>query len=284
MKQKLLYALAVPLALLLCACASTEIVQKEKPNSGVEGQVFIQNKGAVGNVYVYAYDSPYNDMRVPTKLISKPTAPDGTYTLNLTPGTYFIVARKRTSGSPKGYLVKGDYEGKYPANPVVVKPGKYEKVNVSISRLDGNFLLAPYIPSNGDKGVRGKVYDESGKPARGAYVMVYDDPDMVGLPKYLSKATDGSGSYFVYVPKPGNYYVAARLKYGGIPKKGEPYGTYDKNKEHMITLNGNEVISGIDVKLGPFPFNLTEPMPPAHDSAPSMPEQGTPAPASNPAH
>ncbi len=280
MKQKLLYAIAIPLALMLCACASAELAGQEKSDSGIEGQVFIRNEGAAGGVYVYAYDSPYNDMRVPTKLISKPSAPDGTYRLGLVPGTYFIVARRRTSGSPKGYLVKGDYEGKYKANPITVRQGRYERVNISIARLDGNFLLAPYIPSDGSRGVRGTVYGEDGKPADGAYVMVYKDSEMVGLPAYLSKATAADGKYFVYVPKAGTYYVAARLKYGGVPKKGDPYGTYDKNKDHMITLNGNEVASGIDIKLGPFPFDLIQPVPPVNGQSSSSPDEASPAPAS----
>jgi hypothetical protein len=243
-------------------CAQERMNAKAtEADSGIKGQVMVENEGAAAGVFVYAYDSPFNDLRVPTKLISGPTAADGTYTLRLPPGAYHIVARKRTSGDPKGYLVKGDYEGKYPQNPVSVKPGSYTNVNISISRLEGAFLLAPYLPAKGEMGISGKVYDEGGSPAAGAYVLLYSDKEMIGLPTYLSKPTNKDGEYAVYLPKPGTYFVAARLKYGGIPRKGEPYGTYEKDPEHKVTVGEKEVITGVDIKLGPFPHDLTKPVP-----------------------
>jgi 5-hydroxyisourate hydrolase-like protein (transthyretin family) len=259
------FALSLVLALAVYGCAHTSApaTGQQEPSSGIKGQVLIESKGAAEGVYVYAYDSPYNDMRVPTKLISKPTAKDGTYMLPLAPGTYYIVARRRVSGDPKGYLVKGDYEGKYPGNPITVRPDAWSTVNVSIAMLAGNFLLAPYIPAEGGMGISGKVYDEAGKPAEGAFVMLYKDKEMIGLPNYLSKATNKDGEFYVYLPNPGVYYVAARLKYGGLPRKGEPYGTFDKDPEHKVTVNDKETVTGIDIKLGPFPFDLAKPTPPA---------------------
>ena len=245
-----------------CAGTSTS-VSRQSLDSGIKGQVLVENEGAAAGVFVYAYDSPYNDMRVPTKMISGPSAKDGTYTLKLAPGTYYIVARRRVSGDPKGYLVKGDYEGKYPSNPVVVKPGEFTTVNVSIAMLSGNFLLAPYLPDTGDMGISGKVTDESGKPAAGAYVLVYTDKEMIGLPKFLSKPTNKDGEYTVFLTKPGTYYVSARIKYGGLPRKGEPYATYDKDPEHKVEIGDKQIITGVDMKLSPFPTDLTKPAPPA---------------------
>ncbi|MGA2192544.1 MAG: carboxypeptidase-like regulatory domain-containing protein [Nitrospirota bacterium] len=282
MKRNILgFAVSLPLALFVFAgCAETHLSgNTQNLDSGIKGQVLIENQGAAEGVFVYAYDSPYNDLRVPTKLISAPTLKDGSYTLKLAPGTYYIVARRRTSGDPKGYLVKGDYEGKYPGNPVTVKPGAYETVNVSIAMLAGNFLLAPYLPEEGSMGLSGRVYDETGKPAVGAFVMIYKDREMVGLPTYLSKPTSKDGDYYVYLPKSGTYYVAARLRYGGLPRKGEPYGTYDKDSEHKVAVNEKEIVTGIDIRLGPFPFDLAKPAPPvvnppaaAEPSAPPTPE------------
>ena len=252
------------LAMLLAGCAhspQTPAGQGPAADQGVKGQVLVENKGAAQGVYVYAYDSGFNDLRVPTKYISKATPGDGTYSLSLPPGTWWIVARRRESGNPKGYLVKGDYEGKYPNNPVVVKPGEYTPVNMSIAQLSGNFLLAPYLPTEGNLGISGRVTDESGNPAAGAYVLLYKDREMVGLPTYLSKPTNQNGEYTVFLAKPGTYYVAARIKYGGLPKKGEPYGTYDKDAEHKVIVGEKEIISGVDVKLGPFPLDLVKPVP-----------------------
>jgi len=257
-------AVALSFAFLMTSgCAGEKMAAKTDAaavvNSGIKGQVLVESEGAEPGVFVYAYESPFNDLRVPTKLISAPSGPDGSYTLNLKPGSYYIVARKRVSGDPKGYLVKGDYEGKYPANPVEVKDGAFTDVNISVAKLEGNFLLAPYLPEKGEMGIKGTVYDEGGAPAKGAYILLYTDNEMIGLPAYLSKPTDKDGAYDVYLPKPGTYYLAARLKYGGLPRKGEPYGTYDKDPEHKVVVGEKEIITGVDVKLGPFPHDLTKP-------------------------
>jgi hypothetical protein len=250
-----------------CAPAGSSVKQQDL-DSGIMGQVLIENEGAAPDVFVYAYESGYNDLRVPTKLISEPSAKDGSYALRLAPGSYFIVARKRVSGDPKGYLVKGDYEGKYPGNPVTVRPGEYATVNLSIAMLAGNFLLAPYIPDEGEMGITGKVYGLDGKPAAGAFVLLYKDKEMVGLPAYLSKPTNKDGEFSLYIPQPGTYFVAARIKYGGLPKKGEPYGMYEKDPEHKVTINHKEQISGVDISLSPFPFDLAKPVPSAAQPAP----------------
>jgi len=242
-----------------CAQTKSEVVSKEF-DSGIKGQVFYTNQGAAEGVFVYAYDSPYNDLRVPTKYISAPTAEDGSYTLKLPPGSYYIVARKRTTGDPRGYLVKGDYEGKYPSNPVTVTPGTYAAVKISIEQLMGAFLAAPYLPDEGNMGISGKVYDDKGKPVPGAYVMLYTDKEMVGMPALLSKPTGKDGGYTVFLQKPGTYYVAARIKFGGLPRKSEPYGMYDKDPDHKVTLGDKEVVTGVDVMLTPFPFDLAKPI------------------------
>lgn len=242
-----------------CAQAQKPEAMADTGDSGIKGQVMFEGEGAAAGVFVYAYDSPYNDMRVPTRFISDAAGDDGSYMLNLPPGKYWVVSRKRVSGDPRGYLVKGDYEGKYHANPVEVRPGQYVPVNLSIEKLEGAFLLAPYNPEKGSIGITGTVYAESGKPASGAYVMLYKDKEMIGLPNLLSRATGEDGAYEIYLAEPGTYYVAARLKYGGLPRKGEPYGTYDADPEHKVVVGDKEVVTGVDIKLTPFPLDLTTP-------------------------
>jgi len=260
MRNTVFAATLVLCGILVFGCAQTKSAgMKEPVNSGIRGQIIVANEGAAAGAFVYAYDSPYNDMRVPTKLISPPAAQDGSYQLDLAPGTYYIVARRRVSGDPRGYLVKGDYEGKYMTNPVVVEPGSYKEVNISISKLEGAFLMAPYLPEKTETGISGTVKDENGTPVRGAYVMVYTDSEMIGLPQHLSRPTDADGGYTVPLP-PGTYYVAARLKYGGLPRKGEPYGTYDQNKQHMVEIGEKELMTGVDVTLKPFPLDLAKPV------------------------
>ncbi len=260
MRNAILAAVLMFCGTLFFGCAETQKPAAPAPvSSGIKGQVIIANEGAAPGAFVYAYDSPYNDLRVPTKLISPPAAEDGTYKLDLEPGTYYIVARKRVSGDPRGYLVKGDYEGKYRDNPIEVRAGEYAEINISISKLEGAFLMAPYLPQTVESGITGKVFSEEGVPVRGAYVMVYTDGEMIGLPQHLSRPSDADGQYSVPLP-PGTYFVSARLKYGGLPRKGEPYGTYDMNQQHMVVIGEKELVTDVDITLKPFPFDLVKPV------------------------
>lgn len=245
-------------ALALVLACGPAISAETSPGSGIKGRVLVEGKDSAAGVYVYAYDSPNNDMRVPTRMISDPTAQDGSYTLGLAPGTYHVIARKRVSGSPRGYLSKGDFEGEYAGNPVTVKPGEFATVDLSVAALPGKFLLAPYANLKGDMGITGKVLKEDGKPVAGAYVMAYTRKDRMGRPAFLSKPTNQDGEYAIYPTRPGTYYVAARTDYGDLPKKGEPYGTYDKDPEHKIEVKEKTVLTGIDVTMKKFTRDLTK--------------------------
>ncbi len=228
------------------------------PGSGIRGKVLIEGGDSAAGAFVYVYDSPANDMRMPSRLISPPAAADGSYALPLAPGSYYLVARKRASGSPRGYLSKGDFEGQYAGNPVIVKPGEFTTVDLSVAMVPGKFLLAPYANVKGDMGISGTVTTEDGRPYAGAYVMVYTRRDRVGRPAFLAGPTGKDGSYAIYPTKPGTYYIAARGDYGDLPKKGEPYGTYDKDPVHKVDLTEKTVLTGIDITLKAFTRDLTK--------------------------
>ncbi len=255
---------SVGLALALGVIAAVAVVgtaaqsAEPLPGSGIRGKVLIEGGDSAAGAFVYVYDSPTNDMRMPSRVISPPAAADGSYALPLAPGSYYLVARKRASGSPRGYLSKGDFEGQYKGNPVTVKPGEFTTVDLTVALLPGRFLLAPYANLKGDMGICGTVTTEDGKPYAGAYVMVYTRRDRIGRPAFLAGPTGKDGTYAVYPAKPGTYYIAARGDYGDLPKKGEPYGTYDKDPVHKVELKEKTVLTDIDITLKAFTRDLTK--------------------------
>lgn len=254
--RRMLLALAL-VPLLAAVFGNPGTAAEPAPVSGIKGTVLTGKEPAAG-VYVYAYDSANADMRMPTRLVSAATGADGAYTLELAPGSYRIVARKRLSGSPRGYLSKGDLEGEFAGNPVTVKPGDFTAVDLTVAALPGKFLLAPYANQKGDMGITGKVLKEDGKPVAGAYVMAYTRKDRMGRPAVISRPTNQDGEYAIYPTEPGTYYVAARTDYGDLPKKGEPYGTYDKDPDHKVELKEKSVLTGIDVTMKKFTRDLTK--------------------------
>lgn len=224
--------------------------------SGITGTVQIKD-AALEGVFVSAYTSPAGFLRGPTKLISPATAADGSYTLNLAPGTYYVVARKRANGEPTGNMVKGDLEGRA-AQAVTVKPGELTRVDLSVAPMPGSYLLAPYAHTEGDYRITGKVVKEDGSPFSDAYVQVYTRRDRIGKPTYLSKPTNEHGEYTICVNKPGVYYIAARSAYGNLPRKGEAYGTYDIDPDHKVEITGKGVVTGIDIPMRKFTRDLTK--------------------------
>lgn len=228
------------------------------PDSGIRGKILVEGGESAAGAFVYAYDTSTNDMRVPAKLVSPPAAADGSYAMPLAPGSYYVVARKRASGSPRGYLSKGDFEGQYGANPVTVNPGEFNTVDLTVAMIPGRFLLAPYANVKGDMGICGTVTREDGKPYAGAYVMVYTRKDRIGRPALLAGPTGKDGRYAIYPTKPGTYYISARGDYGDLPKKGEPYGTYDKDPAHKVELKEKTILTDIDITLKAFTRDLTK--------------------------
>lgn len=240
--------------LLALGCAGAKV--SPAPEGGIQGQVLWNGTGAAG-AYVYAYTSTSGGLRGPSKLVVGPTGSDGRYAMNLAPGSYYVIARKRLSGSPTGNLGEGDLESVSKADPISVAAGAFAPADLSIAEIPGRFLLSPYSNLQTDMGITGRVLKSDGTPAAGAYIMAYTRRDRIGRPLLLA-ATDPRGEYALYPPKPGTYYIAARGSFGDLPRKGEPYGTYDDDPEHKVELQAKTILKGIDVKMDRFTRDLTK--------------------------
>jgi len=95
----------------------------------------------------------------------------------------------------------------------------------------------------------GTVYDSEGEPLVGIRVHVYDHIQMSERPKFVSDKTGPDGTYKLFLPEGGTYYIAARDKIGGPPKVGDLYGRYDQGTidPTAIMLKTGEHLTGIDI-------------------------------------
>ena len=216
--------------------------------TGVAG-VVLDNGVPAPDVRVSAYLSSAGGFRTLGFAASAPTGPDGGFVLELPAGKYYLVARKRSGGGVAGPLRKGDLFGYYAANPVAVKAGGVVPVSIPVTplRLRNTPSYSPDFPAAAS--VEGRIVDKAGKPVQGVYAALYDNPDLLNRPVFLSDVTGADGKYRLPVPLPGRYYLGARSGYGGSPAPGDLYGRYEGDPEHAVTLRDGDRLTGVDLTV-----------------------------------
>lgn len=214
--------------------------------TGVAGRV-VAGGFPVSGVYVGAYFRTETAFRDLGFAASAPTAEDGSFILDLPPGKYYLVARKRAAGGVAGPLRKGDQFGYYAANPVLVAAGRYARVAIPLTALKLRNTPVYSGEYKAASSIEGRILDASGRPRKGVYAALYDNPDLLNKPVFLSDVTGEDGRYRLPVPVAGRYHLGARSGYGGSPAPGDLYGRYEGNPEHSVTVKEGDRLTGIDI-------------------------------------
>lgn len=181
------------------------------------------------------------------------TNDNGDYAFNLSPGTYFIVARKRVGNDKMGPLTEGDLFAFAHNNPVKVVDGSFTTVSMSaVTKLikvkeSGQAVTLGGTVKAGETTVSGKVVDKAGKPVSGVFVSAYRDSMMIYKPDFISQVTGPDGAYTINLSEGGEYFIGARDTIGGPAEKGDLLGRYAGNEDHSVVLKDGEKVSGIDV-------------------------------------
>lgn len=214
--------------------------------SGVAG-VVLSGGAPLADARVSAYlkaDGGFRDLGFAG---SAPTADDGSFLLDLPPGAYYLVARRRAAGGVAGPLRKGDAFGYYAANPVTVAPGRLTRAAIPVTVLRLRNAPAYSAEYAAAAFVEGRIVGRDGKPRRGVYAALYDNPDLLNRPVFLSDVTGDDGRYRLPVPAPGTYYLGARDGYGGSPAPGDLYGRYEGSPGHSLTVREGDRLTGMDI-------------------------------------
>ncbi len=214
--------------------------------SGVAG-VVLAGGAPLADAQVSAYLNADGGFRDLGFAASGPTAADGAFLLDLPPGAYYLVARRRAGGGVAGPLRKGDAFGYYAANPVTVAPGQFAFVTIpaTVLRLrnapvySGSYAAPAFI--------EGRILGSDGRPRRGVYAALYDNPELLNRPVFLSDVTGADGRYRLPVPSAGTYYLGARSGYGGSPAPGDFYGRYEGSPDHAVAVRDGDRLTGIDI-------------------------------------
>jgi len=184
------------------------------------------------------------------------TGKGGDFAFNLEPGTYYVVARKRTGEDRMGPLGDGDSFGFAQDNPVEVKADSYTIVSINtVNKLVGKVkdggqevTLGGTVKA-GETLIEGKVSDKSGKPVAGVYASAYKDSMMTQKPDFISRPTGPDGTYTITVSEGGDYFIGARNTIGGPAEMGDLLGRYAGNEDHSVSIRSGDKMKGVDITV-----------------------------------
>lgn len=245
-KSSLIYLFILNLFLVTLVGCDTNQTSPAKESSGkgrLQGQVTMPLEGV--RLYVY---QPGMDLYGPAFAVSPATSDDGKFDLELPDGEYVVVARKRVDGEESGPVVAGDNRSEF--TKVIIKGGIADmQISAPIKIGDQRSFTGDVDESR--TGLAGQVFDSDGQPVAAARVHVYDHVQMSERPKFVSEKTGPDGSYLIYLPAGGTYYLAARDKFGGPPKLGDLYGRYDKGtiEPSAVVVNEGQLLQKVNITV-----------------------------------
>ena len=216
--------------------------------TGVAGRV-LSGGAPVEGASVFAYARTESAFRDLGFAASAPTGTDGSFVIDLPPGDYFLLARKRASGGIAGPMRKRDLFGYFPGNPVSVRPGAYRLLSIPATALKLRNIPSWSGQYKGATLIEGRIVGSDGKPRGGVYAALYDNPDLLNRPAFLSDVTGPDGRFRLSVPVPGTYYLGARSGYGGAPGPGDLYGRFEGNAAHSVMVREGDNLTGIVITV-----------------------------------
>jgi hypothetical protein len=222
--------------------------------TGIRGHVYIkEEEGALSGGYVNIYPDAVTNLLGPSQFMSIPTDAGGNFELDVPPGIYYVVARKRLSGQPTGPLSPGDYYSDHQRLVAKVVAGKMVVVDLPVVVMKAPmFFNSRQTDKETTTGIKGVLVDQFGKPVRGGFAMAYVNQEMKRLPDYISSLSDERGNFTLYLPEGGTYYLGARIQAWDMPAHGEPYGIYGGETPTPVKLATNSFVEQIRIQLTPF--------------------------------
>lgn len=174
--------------------------------------------------YLYAFSSVDSQFRGPPDFL-QPVA-KGTFTLELPPGTWYLLARKRMKGGAYGPIELGDKLNFYPGNPLKVVEGESIALEIPLAER-----LAWLEEETKSRGVLVRLLRKgTDAPLPGYRVLMYRNPDRSGPPLQASERTDEKGEVTI-VPPPSGVFLRARKNLGGPLEENECHADADLDPE-----------------------------------------------------
>jgi hypothetical protein len=175
--------------------------------------------------------------------------PDGRFAVSLSPGRYWVVARRRGGPQAFGPLEVGDVFGFFPGNPVTVREGEQVDVRIPVVRVLKKSGWSG--PSELRARVGGTIRDAGGRPLAGYRAFLHAKAPMLGKPEFASEPSGADGAYAIWVDREGTYYLGARAEIGRSREQGEAIGLYRGAPGGAVAVRlGAGDLMGLDIVVG----------------------------------
>lgn len=222
--------------------------------TGISGSVRLKTGGApLQGAYINIYPNTISNLLGPSQFISAPTGADGSYSIELPPGNYYVVARKRASGLANGPLRTGDFYSEHQRILARVAKGMLTRVDLEMAEMKAPmFFKKDLAETRTDTGVKGVLLDDRGNPVAGGFAIAYTDANLQRLPDYASTLTNQQGEFTLYLPQGGSYYLAARIHAWDMPREGELYGKYGGETAKPMKIADKKFVKGVKIRMAPF--------------------------------
>lgn len=200
--------------------------------NGLEGRVTVDGRIVTGGV-VFAYLTYADVLGFKPFAASGATTDDGSYTLDLPPGKYFVVAKMRAAGLADGPLAVGDAFSYNGSNPITIDPGGYVHVGFSLSRKVEE--IAYRDGSDPATGSLEGVIEYQGKPLEGAGLRLFlDGADLFRGQGYATAPPTGkSGAFRIDLLPESAFYLIVRKRAKGTGAgpiaEGDYFGYFVEN-------------------------------------------------------
>jgi hypothetical protein len=225
------------------SAAATPVPLGEESVSGT----VVGDGGAVVGAEVAFYLDAATQFRGPGYLEVE-TDERGAFETRVSPGRYWLIARRRSGSQPFGPLEVGDDFGFHPGNPIVVRAG--ERVAVRIPAVRVLKKSGWSGPSTLRTRVSGTIRDAAGRPLAGYRAFLHAKATMLGKPEFVSEPSGTDGAYLIWVDREGTYYLGARAEIGRSREEREMLGLYRGAPDHAVAVRlGAGDLAGRDVMV-----------------------------------
>lgn len=207
--------------------------------------------GPVAGADVAFYLDASTQFRGPAYVEAR-TDEGGAFAARISPGRYWLIARRRSGRQPFGPLEVGDAFGFYPGNPVEVRAG--ERVALRLPAVAVLKKSGWSAPSALRVRLSGTIRDVAGRPLAGYRAFLHAKAAMLGKPEFVSEPSGPDGSYLLWVDREGVFYLGARAEIGRSREEREVIGLYAGAPDHAIAVRlGAGDLTGRDIVVGGGP-------------------------------
>jgi hypothetical protein len=227
-----------------------EITQVESGNERISGHILFEGKPATG-ARGYLYLNADKGFRGPPYLLGAVVGEDGYFEAMVEPGSYYLTAKRRESGSDRGPLSTDDLFGVHGQMALQLRTGNAITTDIELVALPSIGRRARYLADC--TRLEGIIVDHSGTPMPGFRACLYDNPRMLDEPLEVSPPTGEDGKFLLTTTRLGAHHLGAREKLGGPPQTGEQVGFLRESPAAGLDLTPGGKLDGLVIVVQPVP-------------------------------